>query len=87
MNALFMNISYEQHFHRILLKRVMWYYEPKFILFTFLDMNPDTVYVPQTLVAADAPPAYQSLDVTGLMAEAPEDKMAPLDADSPAVHQ
>ena len=48
-------------------------------------MAPSNVYVPQTLVAA--PPAYHALDVTGLMVNSPEEKVAPLDADVSAVHK
>ena len=50
-------------------------------------MAPSNVYVPQTLVAAGGPPAYHALDVTGLMVNSPEEKVAPLDADVSAVHK
>ena len=50
-------------------------------------MAPSNVYVPQTLYAAGAPPAYQALDVTGLMASSPEEKVAPVDVDTSMVHK
>ena len=52
-------------------------------------MTPSNVYVPQTLYATGggAAPAYHALDVTGLMVNCPEEKVAPVDVDMSTVHK